>query len=161
MIYTAMWFVARSAIFKNQSEVTQASCCKHRLIKKNLIPFHSQLALRFYHHQLHSAAGWIIIKNNVALQGDFDPKELIEKDTNNNKETVKKAAIDYLNELGPTHLISNLGEGLGGLESTELVNGFLNVIHDESSKMIASAEQTCAFLWCMCCKCFWLMFQDL
>ena len=80
------------------------------------------------------------------MKGDFDPKELIEKDTNNNKETVKKAAIDYLNELGPTYLIANLGEGLGGSESTELVNEFLNVIHDESSKMIASAEQTCALL---------------
>ena len=70
------------------------------------------------------------------LQGNFDPKELIEKDTNNNKETVKKAAIEYLNQLGPTHLTANLGEGLGGTESTELVNEFLNVIHDESSKMI-------------------------
>ena len=85
-------------------------------------------------------------KNNVALQGDSDPNELKEKDTTNNKETVKKASIHYLNELGPTHLIANLGEGLGGLESTELVNEFLNVIHDESSKMIGSSEQTCAFL---------------
>lgn len=78
---------------------------------------------------------------NIVLQGNFDPKEMIEKDTNNNKETIKRAAIDYLNELGPTNLIANLGEGLGGLESTELVNEFLNVIHDESSKMISSSKE--------------------
>ena len=53
-------------------------------------------------------------KINVALQGNLDLKSLIEKDTNNNKETVKLVAIDYFNKTCPTHLITNLGEGLGG-----------------------------------------------
>ena len=59
--------------------------------------------------------------------------------------------MDYLNKTCPTHLIANLGEGLGCGESTELFNEFINYINDVSLEMmLASAECTCAFLWNMC-----------
>lgn len=72
---------------------------------------------------------------NITLQGNYDPAELIES---NNKtiETVRESARKMLQELGPDRLIANLGEGLGGKESTVLVDAFVNAIHEESEAMI-------------------------
>jgi len=41
-----------------------------------------------------------------------------------------------LEELGPQKLIANLGAGLGGKESTQLVKAFVDSIHEESEKLI-------------------------
>jgi uroporphyrinogen decarboxylase len=87
--------------------------------------------------------------NKVSLQGNYDPKELIENaDANDGStktvETVRQTARQMLQELGPQRLIANLGEGLGGKESTVLVQAFVDAIHEESAAMIqeaAAAEQ--------------------
>lgn len=69
------------------------------------------------------------------MQGNYDPRELIEDGTKT-PETVRQTAKQLLEELGPQRLIANLGEGLGGKESTELVNAFVEAIHEESEAMI-------------------------
>ena len=77
---------------------------------------------------------------NITLQGNYDPSELI---VANGKsiDTVRDTARTMLHELGPVRLIANLGEGLGGKESPELVEAFVNAIHEESAAMILQQEQ--------------------
>lgn len=84
-----------------------------------------------------------IIGNGVALQGNYDPRELIE-DGEKTPETVKKSVKDMLEALGPQKLIANLGEGLGGKESPELVKVFVDAIHQESANMIEEEEKSSA-----------------
>jgi len=85
-----------------------------------------------------------IVGGRAGLQGNYDPRELIPDGGDGNSvktvETVRATAKDMLKALGPQRLIANLGEGLGGKESPELVNEFVKVIHDESEKMIADEE---------------------
>ena len=77
---------------------------------------------------------------NMTLQGNYDPSELI---IANGKtiDTVRDTARTMLQELGPLRLIANLGEGLGGKESPELVEAFVNAIHEESAAMILQQQQ--------------------
>jgi uroporphyrinogen decarboxylase len=75
---------------------------------------------------------------NIVLQGNYDPAELIEAN-GKTVETVQASARQMLQELGPQRLIANLGEGLGGKESTDLVDAFVTAIHQESKQMIAEA----------------------
>ena len=81
------------------------------------------------------------VGDRVALQGNYDPRELIE-DAEGTKtpETVRATAREMLEALGPQKLIANLGEGLGGKESTTLVDAFVNSIHEESADMISSSK---------------------
>jgi len=79
------------------------------------------------------------VGDQVALQGNYDPRELIEdEDGSKTPETVRTTARKMLEELGPQKLIANLGEGLGGKESTDLVEAFVNSIHEESAAMISA-----------------------
>lgn len=78
-----------------------------------------------------------MVGDRVALQGNYDPKELIEdEDGSKTPETVRKTALEMLEALGPQKLIANLGEGLGGKESPVLVKAFVDSIHEESAAMI-------------------------
>jgi uroporphyrinogen decarboxylase len=82
-----------------------------------------------------------ILGENVVLQGNYDPHELIEDDEGTKTpETVRQTAKEMLTALGPQKLIANLGEGLGGKESPRLVRTFVDAIHDESSIMIVDEE---------------------
>ena len=72
---------------------------------------------------------------NVSVQGDLNPAELV-VENGKTLDTVRNAARQLLEELGPNRLIANLGEGLGGKESTELVEAFVNAIHEESARML-------------------------
>jgi uroporphyrinogen decarboxylase len=76
-----------------------------------------------------------VVSDSVALQGDYDPRELIEDGTKT-AETVRQTVKEMLEALGPQKLIANLGEGLGGKESTTLVKAFVDAIHEESAAMI-------------------------
>ncbi|KAI2493169.1 Uroporphyrinogen decarboxylase (URO-D) [Fragilaria crotonensis] len=78
-----------------------------------------------------------VLGENVPIQGNYDPAELI---VANGKtvETVKATAKEMLEELGTQRLIANLGEGLGGQESPDLVKAFVDAIHSESTSMIAA-----------------------
>ena len=79
------------------------------------------------------------VGEQVALQGNYDPRELVkDEDGSKTSETVRTTARKMLEELGPQKLIANLGEGLGGRESTDLVEAFVNSIHEESAAMISS-----------------------
>jgi uroporphyrinogen decarboxylase len=84
--------------------------------------------------------------NKVSLQGNYDPRELIENakgSTTKTVDTVRQTARQMLQELGPQRLIANLGEGLSGKESCDLVQAFVDAIHEESAAMIQAmaAEQ--------------------
>lgn len=82
-----------------------------------------------------------VIGNDVTLQGNYDPRELIYDDEGTKTaDTVKQTARDMLVELGPQKLIANLGEGLGGKESPELVKVFVDAIHDESEILIKKGD---------------------
>jgi len=82
------------------------------------------------------------VGDNVALQGNYDPSELIEdEEGTKTPETVRETARAMLEALGPQKLIANLGEGLGGKESTKLVDAFVTSIHEESEAMISAAQQ--------------------
>jgi uroporphyrinogen decarboxylase len=82
--------------------------------------------------------------HKVSLQGNYDPRELIENPdatdgSTKTVETVRQTARQMLQELGPQRLIANLGEGLGGKESTVLVQAFVDAIHEESAIIIQAA----------------------
>ncbi|KAL3817453.1 hypothetical protein ACHAXA_001460 [Cyclostephanos tholiformis] len=76
-----------------------------------------------------------VVDGRAGLQGNYDPGELV---MGNGKtvETVRLTAGEMLAALGPQRLIANLGEGLGGNESPELVAAFVDAIHEESERMI-------------------------
>lgn len=80
-----------------------------------------------------------MVGSQVTLQGNYDPAELI-VENGKTPETVRATAKQLLEELGPQRLIANLGEGLGGKESPELVKVFVDAIHEESEKMIAAKQ---------------------
>jgi uroporphyrinogen decarboxylase len=78
-----------------------------------------------------------MVRDRVALQGNYDPRELIEDDeVTKTPETVRRTAREMLESLGPQKLIANLGEGLGGNESPRLVKAFVDAIHEQSAAMI-------------------------
>jgi len=76
------------------------------------------------------------VGGRCGLQGNYDPRELIEEN-GKTMDTVRATAKVMLEELGPQRLIANLGEGLGGKESPQLVAAFVDAIHEESEAMIA------------------------
>ena len=80
-----------------------------------------------------------VVGDNVSLQGNYDPKNLIPGE-GKSVETVRQTAKELLDDLGPQRLIANLGEGLGGKESPELVKAFVDAIHEESDSMIAKGN---------------------
>jgi uroporphyrinogen decarboxylase len=80
------------------------------------------------------------VEGRAGLQGNYDPRELID-DGHHTSETVRQTARQLLVELGPQRLIANLGEGLGGNESTALVEAFVDSIHQESKEMISSQKK--------------------
>lgn len=67
----------------------------------------------------------------AALQGNFDPKWLRPSD-GGTPETVRREVERMLNSLGEDQLglIANLGEGLNGKESPELVAAFVDAVHE-------------------------------
>ena len=74
------------------------------------------------------------------LQGNYDPRELIEDEEGTKTvDTVRATAKHLLEDLGPQRLVANLGEGLGGKESPELVRAFVDAIHEESEALIKSS----------------------
>ena len=77
-----------------------------------------------------------VVGENTSLQGNYDPRNLIPGE-GKSVETVRQTARELLDDLGPQRLIANLGEGLGGKESPELVKAFVDAIHEESASMIA------------------------
>mmetsp|Transcript_19459 Transcript_19459/g.36293 ORF Transcript_19459/g.36293 Transcript_19459/m.36293 type:complete len:161 (+) Transcript_19459:1-483(+) len=82
-----------------------------------------------------------VVGDNVALQGNYDPRELIEdEEGTKTPETVRQTAREMLDALGPQKLIANLGEGLGGKESPRLVKAFVDAIHEESAAIIQAGE---------------------
>jgi len=79
------------------------------------------------------------VDGRCGLQGNYDPRELIEEN-GKTAETVKESAKELLDALGPQRLIANLGEGLGGKESPELVSVFIDTIHSYSEELIKKAS---------------------
>ena len=77
-----------------------------------------------------------VVGENTSLQGNYDPRNLIPGE-GKSVETVRQTARELLDDLGPQRLIANLGEGLGGKESPELVKAFVDAIHEESASMVA------------------------
>jgi len=76
-----------------------------------------------------------VVRGRCGLQGNYDPRELIMQN-GRDVDTVRHTARELLTALGPQRLIANLGEGLGGKESPELVSAFVDAIHEESERMI-------------------------
>lgn len=85
-----------------------------------------------------------MVGDRASLQGNYDPRELIE-DGGKTKETVQQTAKEMLDVLGPQRLIANLGEGLGGKESPKLVSAFVDAIHQESEAMIKASSSSDEF----------------
>jgi Uroporphyrinogen-III decarboxylase len=79
------------------------------------------------------------VGDRCGLQGNYDPAELIEEN-GKSPETVRETAKALIDELGPQRLIANLGEGLGGRESTELVKVFVDTIHEYSESKIRESK---------------------
>ena len=79
------------------------------------------------------------VGGRTGLQGNYDPRELIEDGTKT-VETVRESARQLLEELGPQRLVANLGEGLGGKESPTLVKAFVDAIHEESEVLIKASK---------------------
>ncbi|KAG5190369.1 Uroporphyrinogen decarboxylase chloroplast precursor [Tribonema minus] len=76
------------------------------------------------------------------LQGNLSPALLVPREgatVEEQKAEITSAAAALLRDIGPQRLIANLGEGLGGKESPELVDHLVNAIHDLSQEMIAAA----------------------
>lgn len=66
----------------------------------------------------------------ATLQGNFDPRFLRPAD-GGSIEVVRREVQKMLASLGPQdRLIANLGEGLNGAESPELVEAFVDAVHD-------------------------------
>lgn len=83
----------------------------------------------------------VIVGERTSLQGNYDPRELIPtEEGTKTQESVRQSVRDMLDVLGPQRLIANLGEGLGGKESPELVKAFVDSVHEESEKIIASTS---------------------
>ena len=83
------------------------------------------------------------VGGRAGLQGNYDPRELIEdEEGTKTPETVRESAREMLEALGPQRLIANLGEGLGGKESTTLVKAFVDSIHEESAAMILAEKSS-------------------
>eukprot|EP00561_Arcocellulus_cornucervis_P013376 CAMPEP_0185799844 /NCGR_PEP_ID=MMETSP1322-20130828/551_1 /TAXON_ID=265543 /ORGANISM="Minutocellus polymorphus, Strain RCC2270" /LENGTH=458 /DNA_ID=CAMNT_0028495447 /DNA_START=96 /DNA_END=1472 /DNA_ORIENTATION=- len=78
------------------------------------------------------------VGGRTGLQGNYDPRELID-DGSKTVDTVRATAKQLLEDLGPQRLVANLGEGLGGKESPELVRAFVDAIHEESESLIKSS----------------------
>jgi len=77
----------------------------------------------------------------AGLQGNYDPRNLIpDEEGTKTPETVRETAKQLLEEIGPQRLIANLGEGLGGKESPELVSAFVDAIHEESEALIKASK---------------------
>lgn len=76
-----------------------------------------------------------IVGDRVGLQGNYNPRELIEEN-NKSPDTVRESAKVLIDDLGPQRLIANLGEGLSGKESPELVRVFIDTIHEYSESLI-------------------------
>jgi uroporphyrinogen decarboxylase len=74
---------------------------------------------------------------NLCIQGNYHPNQLW---AGNTPESVRESAKQMLKELGPQHLIANLGQGLSGKEDPELVKMFVDAIHEESAIMIAASN---------------------
>lgn len=79
------------------------------------------------------------VGDRCGLQGNYDPSELI-MENGKTAETVRDTARALIDELGPQRLIANLGEGLGGKESTELVKVFVDTIHEYSESKIKESK---------------------
>lgn len=81
-----------------------------------------------------------IVGDRTGLQGNYNPRELIpgigDDGEDKTAETVIASAKQLLDDLGPQRLIANLGEGLGGKESPELVQVFIDTIHEYSEELI-------------------------
>lgn len=71
----------------------------------------------------------------AALQGNFDPKWLRPAE-GSTPDDVRREVAAMLGSVGPNSpgLIANLGEGLSGKESPELVAAFVDAVHELSSK---------------------------
>lgn len=70
-----------------------------------------------------------------AVQGNFDPKFLVPGD-HTGEDVVRCEVRKMLEGIGCGSYIANLGEGLGGKESTELVKVFVDAVHEISEKMM-------------------------
>lgn len=82
-----------------------------------------------------------VVGDRVSLQGNYNPRELIpNEEGTKTPETVRQTVIEMLEALGPQRLIANLGEGLGGKESPDLVKAFVDSVHEESEKLIAATK---------------------
>jgi len=70
-----------------------------------------------------------------ALQGNFDPRFLVPGD-HTGEDVVRREVRKMLEGIGCGSYIANLGEGLGGKESTELVKVFVDAVHEISEEMM-------------------------
>lgn len=78
---------------------------------------------------------------SCSLQGNMEVSLLAGDDVTNSPAKIKAEVQKMLRELGPQKLIANLGEGLLGKESPELVKAFIDSVHEESADMIKREDQ--------------------
>lgn len=78
---------------------------------------------------------------SCSLQGNMEVSLLAGDDPSNSPSKVKAEVQKMLKELGPQKFIANLGEGLLGKESPELVKAFIDSVHEVSAEMIKTAAQ--------------------